>query len=117
MSKDCIENLKMNLLPVKGTRDFPPEKLKLRNYLFENFRKISKLFGFEEYDSPILECTNIYERKQGEEITKQLFNFDYIEENVKHRVCLRPELTPSMIRLVLQKEKSLLLPIKWFTIG
>ncbi|CAI5491591.1 unnamed protein product, partial [Closterium sp. Naga37s-1] len=75
---------------------------------------VSQLFGFEEVDYPVLESEELFVRKAGEEITQQLYNF---EDKGGRRMALRPELTPSLARLVLQKGKSLPLPVKWFAIG
>ncbi|KAL3684003.1 hypothetical protein R1sor_002025 [Riccia sorocarpa] len=100
--------------PPRGTRDFPPEEMRLRTWLFDNFREVSRSFGFEEVDFPVLESEELYIRKAGEEITQQLYNF---EDKGGRRVTLRPELTPSLARLVLQKGKSAALPLKWFAIG
>ncbi|GAA0143753.1 aminoacyl-tRNA synthetase [Lithospermum erythrorhizon] len=106
--------LKIDVNPPKGTRDFPPEDMRLRNWLFQNFREVSQLYGFEEVDFPVLESEALYIRKAGEEIKDQLYCF---EDRGNRRVALRPELTPSLARLVIQKGKSVPLPIKWFTIG
>ncbi|KAG9441633.1 hypothetical protein H6P81_017487 [Aristolochia fimbriata] len=100
--------------PPRGTRDFPPEDMRLRNWLFQNFREVSRLFAFEEVDFPILESEALYTRKAGEEITEQLYGF---EDKGGRRVALRPELTPSLARLVIQKGQSLPHPIKWFAVG
>ncbi|KAJ0465313.1 putative histidine--tRNA ligase [Helianthus annuus] len=105
---------KIDVNPPKGTRDFPPEDMRLRNWLFHNFREVSELFGFEEVDYPVLETESLYIRKAGEEIRDQLYCF---EDKGNRRVALRPELTPSLARLVIQKGKSVPLPIKWFAIG
>ncbi|KAL8247449.1 hypothetical protein R6Q59_008665 [Mikania micrantha] len=105
---------KIDVNPPKGTRDFPPEEMRLRNWLFHNFRQVSELFGFEEVDYPVLESEALYIRKAGEEIKDQLYCF---EDKGNRRVALRPELTPSLARLVIQKGKSVPLPIKWFAIG
>ena len=99
--------------PVQGTRDFPPEELRVRNYLFDSFRRVAVSFGFEEYDAPVLEAEELYVRKAGEEITEQMFNF---VTKGGHRVALRPEMTPSLARLLLAKGRSLLLPVKWYSI-
>ncbi|KAJ9453095.1 Histidine--tRNA ligase [Diplonema papillatum] len=99
--------------PVQGTRDFPPEEMRFRTFLFNHFRKVSKEFGFEEYDAPMLESEKLYTRKAGEEIVQQMYNFT---TKGGHNVALRPEMTPSLARLVIQKGQSLLLPIKWFSI-
>lgn len=105
---------KIDVNPPKGTRDFPPEEMRLRNWLFHNFKEVSRLFGFEEVDFPVLESEALYIRKAGEEIRDQLYCF---EDRGNRRVALRPELTPSLARLVLQKGKSLSLPVKWFAVG
>lgn len=100
--------------PPRGTRDFPPEDKRLQNWLFSEFEAVSRLFGFEQIDFPVLESEELFVRKAGEEITEQLYNF---EDKGGRRVSLRPELTPSLARLALQKGKGLPLPAKWFAIG
>jgi len=99
--------------PPRGTRDFPPEEMRLRTWLFDHFREVARQFAFEEYDAPVLETEELYVRKAGEEITGQLYNF---EDKGGRRVALRPEMTPSLARLVLGKGRSLSLPIRWFSI-
>jgi len=102
-----------------GTRDFYPMEMKLRNWLFGHFRQTAILFGFEEYDCPVLEHVELYERKAGEEITDQMYNF---EDKESTRVTLRPEMTPSLARMVLNKtnlqtgQVRLELPLKWFSV-
>ncbi len=98
---------------VRGTRDFYPEDMRLRNWLFDNFVYSSLLHGFEEYDSPILEHEELYTRKQGEDIVKQLYNF---EDKGSRKVSLRPEMTPSLARMVMSRAGVLPMPIKWFSI-
>lgn len=88
--------------------------MRLRTWLFHNFREVSRLFGFEEVDFPVLESEALYIRKAGEEIRDQLYCF---EDRGNRRVALRPELTPSLARLVIQKGKSVSLPLKWFAVG
>ncbi|KAI3996760.1 hypothetical protein MKX01_041060 [Papaver californicum] len=88
--------------------------MRLRTWLFQNFREVSRLSGFEEIDFPVLESEALYIRKAGEEIRDQLYSF---EDRGGRRVALRPELTPSLARLVIQKGKSSPLPFKWFAIG
>ncbi|KAM7265089.1 hypothetical protein ACFE04_002772 [Oxalis oulophora] len=107
-----IQRIDVN--PPKGTRDFAPEDMRLRNWLFGHFRDVSKLFGFEEVDFPVLESEALFIRKAGEEIRDQLYCF---EDRGNRRVALRPELTPSLARLVIQKGKSVSLPLKWFALG
>ncbi|MFC1525307.1 histidine--tRNA ligase [Candidatus Latescibacterota bacterium] len=103
----------MNLAPTRGTRDFFPEELRLRDWLFGHFREVARQFAFEEYDTPVLESEELYVRKAGEEIVDQLYAF---EDKGGRRLALRPEMTPSLARLVLQRVGSLALPIKWFSI-
>lgn len=100
--------------PPRGTRDFLPEDMRLRNWLFQKFREVSRLFAFEEVDYPVLESEALFVRKSGEEITEQLYSF---EDKGGRRVALRPELTPSLARVAMQKGKALSLPLKWFVIG
>ncbi len=102
-----------DLLPVKGTRDFFPKEMRLRNWLFDLWRKSSLKSGFEEYDTCVLEHEDLYIRKAGDEISKQLYSF---EDKGGRRLSLRPEMTPSLARLVVQQKKSLSFPIKWFSI-
>ena len=104
----------IDLQPPKGTRDFPPEEMRRRSWLFGHFRATARAFGFEEFDAPVLESEELFTRKAGEEITTQLYNF---VDKGDRRVALRPELTPSFARLILQQGKSLALPAKWFAIG
>ena len=102
----------IDLQPVRGTRDFFPDEMRLRNWLFEVWRNVSEQAGFEEYDTCVLEHEELYVRKTGDEISKQLYSF---EDKGGRRLSLRPEMTPSLARLVLQQEKSLSFPIKWFS--
>jgi len=102
-----------------GTRDFYPPEMKVQRWLFDNFRKTAASYGFEEYDAPVLEHVKLYERKAGEEIVDQMYNFT--DKEGKH-VTLRPEMTPTLARMVLNKtnlvtgEVRLTLPLKWFSI-
>lgn len=105
---------KLDLSPPKGTRDFFPDDMRLRTWLFDHFEAVSQLCGFERYDSPVLENEALFVRKAGEEIRDQLFNF---EDKGGRRVALRPELTPSLSRMVLSKGSSLALPVKWYGVG
>ncbi len=100
--------------PPRGTRDFPPDEKRLQNWLFSEFDAVSRMFGFEQVDFPVLESEELFIRKAGEEITEQLYNF---EDKGGRRVTLRPELTPSLARLALGRGKGLPLPAKWFAIG
>ena len=98
---------------VRGTRDFYPEDMRVRNWLFERFHSAARAHGFEEYDAPVLETEELYTRKAGEEITQQLYNF---EDKGGRKVALRPEMTPSLARMVMERAGALALPIKWYSI-
>ena len=93
---------------VRGTRDFYPEDMRVRNWLFEKFHSAARSHGFEEYDAPVLETEELYTRKSGEEITQQLYNF---EDKGGRKVALRPEMTPSLARMVMARSGALALPL------
>jgi len=97
-----------------GFRDFPPEACARRNHLFRVFRTVARAFDFSEYDAPILEPLDLYVEKSGAEIVGQLFHF---EDKGKRRVALRPELTPTLARMVSARANALPKPIKWFNVG
>ena len=110
--------------PPSGTRDFFPEDMRVRNYLFSKWREAAVRFGFVEYDAPVLEHEQLWLRKAGEEITEQMYNF---EDKEGARVTLRPEITPQLVRMVLSRmrlnsaatgkiQTSELLPLKWFSV-
>jgi histidyl-tRNA synthetase len=103
----------IELQPVKGTRDFYPDELRARTWLFGHWREVARQFGYEEYDVCVLEHEELYIRKAGDEITSQLYNFT---DKGDRRVALRPEMTPSLARLVLAKGTALALPLRWFSI-
>ncbi len=103
----------ITLQPVKGTRDFYPEEMRLRGWLFQIWRETSRQFGFEEYDACVVEHEELYIRKAGDEITEQLYNF---QDKSGRRLALRPEMTPSLARLILQRKNALTFPLKWFAI-
>lgn len=97
----------------KGTRDFYPEDQRLKNWLFGIWKDVAKQYGFEEYDAPIVEHVELYIRKAGEEVTQQLYDF---EDKGGRRLSLRPEMTPSLARMILAKQNTLSFPLKWFAI-
>jgi histidyl-tRNA synthetase len=102
----------MQRLP--GFRDIYPEEYAFRSYLFENWRRVARSFGFQEYDGPTLEPTELYKRKSGEELKTQLFRF--VDQGGRD-VCLRPEMTPTLARLVAARAREYRKPIKWFSIS
>ncbi|MCZ6671459.1 MAG: histidine--tRNA ligase [Verrucomicrobia bacterium] len=96
-----------------GFRDFYPEDCALRNHLFRICRKTAQSFNFKEYDGPILESLDLFKEKSGEEIVSQLFAF---EDQGGRKVALRPEMTPSLARMIGARANALKRPIKWFCI-
>ena len=98
--------------PPKGTRDFYPEDLRLREWLFGRFRAVARAFGYEEVDAPVVEHAELFTRKAGEEIVQQLYHF----ELHGRRYALRGEFTPSLARMVLARRGALRLPLRWFAI-
>ena len=103
----------IELQSVKGTRDFYPEDMRVRQWLFGLWRETARRYGFEEYDACVLEHEELYIRKAGDEITSQLYNFT---DKGERRLALRPELTPSLARMVMAKGAALPLPARWFAI-
>ncbi len=97
-----------------GFREFYPEDLVRRNHLFRLWRQAANSFGFAEYDAPVLEPLELYTAKSGPEIEGQLFSFT---DKGGRQVALRPEMTPTVCRLVGAKASALKRPIKWFSIG
>jgi histidyl-tRNA synthetase len=103
----------MKIQSVKGTRDFYPEQMRLRNWIVDAWRRVSVRNGFEEYDSPIFEYLDLFTAKSGEEIAEQLFHFT---DRGDRNLAIRPEITPSLARMVNAKISSLPKPIKWFSV-
>jgi len=97
-----------------GFREFYPEDFARRNHIFRLWRQTAGTFGFAEYDAPVLEPLELYKAKSGDEIEAQLFNF--IDKGGRE-VALRPEMTPTVCRLVGSKANALKRPIKWFSIA
>ena len=101
-----------NLKAPRGTRDFYPDEFRQREWLFDCFRRVAHRFAFEEVDAPMLEDAELFIRKAGEEIVDQLYHF----ETHGHHLALRPEMTPSIARLVMARAGALRMPLRWFTI-
>lgn len=97
-----------------GFREFYPQECALRNHLFRIWRAQARCSGFEEFDAPVLEPLELFTVKSGDEIVSQLFWF---EDRGGRKVALRPEMTPSLARLVGARAGSLRRPVKWFSIG
>lgn len=99
---------------LKGFRDFYPDICAVRNYVFAKWRDVARRYGMVEYEIPVLEPTELYRRKSGDEIVKQLFHF---KDGGDREVALRPETTPSLARMAAARQRDYRKPIKWFQIG
>src|SRR5438067_2417048 len=102
----------MQSLP--GFRDFLPEECARRNYIFARWHEVARRYSFVEWEGPPLEATELYKKKSGAEIVDQLFNFT---DKGEREVALRPELTPTLARVVALHEREFKKPFKWFSIG
>lgn len=101
--------------PVKGTRDYYPEIMAVRKWLYEKAALVSSAFGYQEYEGPILESLELYAAKSGDELVKeQSFVF---EDRVGNLITLRPELTPTLARMVAQRQHQLIFPLRWWSFG
>ncbi len=97
-----------------GFREFPPERFRERNRIFRILRSTADLFGFEEFDGPVLEPLDLYVDKSGDEVVDQLFWF---EDRGGRKVALRPEMTPTLARIAGAAGASLRKPVRWFTLN
>src|SRR5687767_6672578 len=96
-----------------GFRDFPPEDFAVRAHVFDAWRRVSRRYGFMEYDGPPLEALDLYVEKSGQEIVGQLYNF---VDKGDRAVSLRPEMTPSLARILAERSRALPKPIRWFAV-
>jgi histidyl-tRNA synthetase len=99
--------------PLPGFRDFLPNDCAVRNYIFARWREVARRYGFVEWDGPVLEPTTLYTKKSGPEIVGQLFNFT---DKGEREVAMRPELTPTLARVVAAHDREFKKPLKWFSI-
>lgn len=106
---------KTTIQSVKGTRDFYPEAMAFRNWLYDSVRRVSERFGYQEYEAPILERLELYAAKSGEELVKEQ-SFVLMDRG-GDELALRPELTPSLARMVAQQQGTLVQPVRWFSYG
>jgi histidyl-tRNA synthetase len=105
---------KLSLEPYKGTRDFYPKDQFIQNYIFSVWKKVCESFGYLEYGASILEETELYKSKSGEEIVNEQ-TYSFIDRGGRN-VTIRPEMTPTVARMVAQKRKELSFPLRWFSI-
>lgn len=102
----------MKIQTPPGMRDFYPAEMRLQNWLFRHWREVSRAFGCEEYEGPIFEYLDLYTLKSGPGIVSELFNF---EDRGERRFAIRPEMTPTLARMVAARANTLPRPIKWFS--
>jgi histidyl-tRNA synthetase len=107
--------MKTLIQSIKGTRDFYPEEMAVRTWLYSRIRRVSESFGYQEYEAPFLEPIALYAAKSGEELVKeQSFVFP---DRGGDLITLRPELTPSLARMVAQRQRQLTYPLRWWSWG
>lgn len=100
--------------PYKGTRDFFPKQMRLRNFIFQKMAEVSEQFAYEPYDGPLLEETDLYRAKSGDElINDQVYSFT---DRGGREVAVRPEMTPTVARMVAQIHREVAKPIRWYAI-
>lgn len=105
---------KLSTEAYKGTRDFYPEDKFIQEYIFNKMRQVVEAFGYEEYDASILEPTDLYRAKTGEEIiNEQTYSFT---DRGNRDVTMRPEMTPTLARMVARKKRELVFPLRWYSI-
>ena len=107
--------MKKVIQPVKGTRDFYPEQMAMRTWLYNQMRAVAESFGYQEWEAPILESLELYAAKSGEELAREQ---SYVfTDRGGSEITLRPELTPSLARLIAQKQNELNFPVRWWSFG
>lgn len=99
--------------PLTGFRDFLPAACAERNYIFTKWREVAGRYGFVEFDGPVLEELDLYKKKSGDEIVRQLYEF---VDKGERAVALRPEMTPTLARIVAEQHRQFRKPLKWFSI-
>lgn len=104
-----------SIQPVRGTRDFFPEAMAYRNWLYSSIRCVSEMYGYQEFEAPLIERFELYAAKSGDElVNEQSFVFD---DRGGEKVVLRPELTPSLARMIASRGRELTRPIRWWSFG
>ena len=106
--------MSLSTQPYKGTRDFYPEDKRIQDYMFNKWREVCESFGYEEYDAPVLEPTELYLAKGNEEIIQeQTYTFT---DRGERMVTMRTEMTPSVSRMVAARRQELPYPLRWYSI-
>jgi len=107
--------MKNIIQPVKGTRDFYPPEKSVNSWLYQTIREVSESFGYQEFEGPFLESIDLYAAKSGEELVKEQ-SFVFPDKSGK-LITLRPELTPSLVRMIAQQQQQLFYPLRWWSFG
>lgn len=101
--------------PYKGARDWYPEQMRLRNYIFSTWHRVVTSYGYEAYDAPLLEPLEVYAAKSGQELVgEQTYSFT---DRGERRVAIRPEMTPSVSRMIAAKQQEIPMPARWYSIA
>ena len=101
--------------PYKGARDYYPEDMRVQNYIFSTWRKVAERYGYEEYTTPLLEPLDLYAAKTGQEIVNDE-SYLFVDRG-NRQVMIRPEMTPSVSRLVAGKRQELAYPVRWYSVA
>jgi histidyl-tRNA synthetase len=99
----------------KGARDWYPEDMRVRNYIFRTWRRIVKSYGYEAYDAPLLEPIEVYAAKSGQELVNEQ-TYQFVDRG-ERRVAIRPEMTPSVSRMIAARRQEIAYPARWYNIG
>src|SRR3989344_6949598 len=105
---------KLSTEPYKGTRDFYPENMRLQNYIFDTMKSVVEKYGYQEYTASIMEESDIYRAKTGEEIVNEQ-TYSFIDRGGRD-VTLRPEMTPTVARMIANKRRDIVFPVRWYSI-
>lgn len=107
--------MKAIIQPLKGTRDYYPESMAMRTWIYDTLRNVSESFGYQEYEAPLLESIDLYAAKSGDElVNQQSFVFP---DRSGELITLRPEMTPSLARMIAQRQNQLVFPLRWWSWG
>ena len=106
---------KLSAESYKGTRDFYPEDMRVRNYIFGIWRKVMQRHGYDQYDAPLLEPLEVYAAKSGQELVNEQ-TYQFVDRGDRN-VAIRPEMTPSVSRMIAKKRQEIAYPARWFSIA
>ena len=102
----------MNLQPLRGFRDFYPEEMRIADTVLSTWKRVAESYGYEEYEGPVVESAQLWKIKSGNEIPEQMYAF---KDKNGEDIALRPEMTPTLARMVAARQKEFKKPIRWFS--